>query len=332
MDTENKFFLVDDACHGQRLDRALAILAPDVSRARWQAMIANHQISIHDQIVTDAAQKVRQGQQITAVILPPAPAEPSPVAMDLHVVYEDDDLLVIDKPAGMVVHPGAGHQDETLVHGLLAHCGDSLSGIGGVARPGIVHRLDKDTSGLIVIAKHDAAHKALSAQFADRSLSRIYLALVWGRPMPPAGRIDTLIGRDTQNRQKMSVVNHNGKQAITEYRVVQSSPHLVGDKIPVASLMECRLQTGRTHQIRVHMAHIGHPIFGDPAYGQITRRSPYAKIGAVPVQMNRQALHATCLYFVHPSRDEEMMFSSPLPDDMIAQMAELGISAEWHPE
>lgn len=325
IDTRN--FTVDDTCHGLRLDRGLVVLCPEWSRARWQGMIDNGQVQVDGRIISDGALKLRTGQMITAHILPPAPAEPVAQDMPLNIVYEDDALLVIDKPAGMVVHPGAGHGDQTLVNGLLAHCGDSLSGIGGVARPGIVHRLDKETSGLMVIAKHDAAHQALSAQFADRSLSRIYHAIIWGRPMPPAGRIDTLIDRDKQNRQKMTVVQHGGKQAITDYRIIASSPQLNSQKIPVASLVECTLQTGRTHQIRVHMAHLGHPILGDPAYGQTSRRSPYAKIGAVPVMIKRQALHAVSLYFIHPDTGDEMIFESPLADDIIAQMADLDIAS-----
>ena len=321
----NKNFVVDETINGVRLDKALAQLGPDISRAHWQRLIQDGQVSINQTIITDIAFKARTDQQIAVIIPPPKPAQPMAQPLPLGIVYEDDHLLVIDKPAGLVVHPGAGNGDKTLVNGLLAHCGDSLSGIGGVARPGIVHRLDKDTSGLMVVAKHDVAHQALSNQFADRSLSRIYNALVWGRPMPPAGRIDTMIDRDNQNRQKMAVVKQHGKQAITDYRVLASSSQMAAEKVPLASIGECRLQTGRTHQIRVHMAHIGHPILGDTSYGQPTRRSPYAKIGAAPVTINRQALHAVCLFFVHPVTAEEMTFKSPIADDMIAQMIDFDI-------
>ena len=325
MTTENKNFIIDDALGGIRLDKALATLCPEISRAQWQRLILDGQVTLDNHPAKDGATKTRIGQQVDIVIPPPKPAYPQAQKMALNIVFEDEHLLVIDKPVGLVVHPGAGNSDETMVNGLLAHCGDSLSGIGGVARPGIVHRLDKDTSGLMVVAKHDAAHQALSAQFMDRSLSRVYQALVRGRPMPPSGRIDTLLGRDGQNRQKMAVVTRQGKQAITDYRVITSSPRMAAEKVPVASLIECTLQTGRTHQIRVHMAHIGHPILGDPAYGHSTRRSPYARIGVVPVIINRQALHAVSLFFVHPMTDEEMVFDSPLADDIIAQMVDLDI-------
>jgi 23S rRNA pseudouridine1911/1915/1917 synthase len=242
---------------------------------------------------------------ITVDVPPAAPALPVPQTIPLDIVYEDEFLLVIDKPAGLVVHPGAGNEDGTLVNALLAHCGEQLSGIGGVRRPGIVHRLDKDTSGLMVAAKTDAAHRGLSAQLSDRSLSRTYRAIVWGKPVPPAGRIDAPIGRSPNNRRKMAVLRNGGRDAVTLYSTVTQ----VGAK---ASLIECKLMTGRTHQIRVHMAHLGHPLVGDPLYGRARGD------GSALARFPRQALHATAIAFVHPIDGREMSFTSTPPADFRA--------------
>ncbi|MGH6802389.1 MAG: RluA family pseudouridine synthase, partial [Methyloceanibacter sp.] len=236
-----------------------------------------------------------------------------------NVVYEDDTLIVIDKPAGFVVHPGAGHAAGTLVNALIAHCGMSLSGIGGVARPGIVHRLDKDTSGLMVVAKTDQAHRALAAQFADHGrtgeLERGYLALVWGAPSRPYGTIDAAIGRHPTSRTKMAVLPAKGREAVTHWRVVET----FGRKdAPIASLIECTLETGRTHQVRVHLAHIGHPLIGDPLYGQgfksKLRKLPEPLRGKLA--LDRQALHAARLAFAHPVTGTLLKFNSPLPADL----------------
>jgi 23S rRNA pseudouridine1911/1915/1917 synthase len=300
----------------QRLDKALATLAvlqePGLSRARVQALLAAGHLFLDKTPVTDASKKVNAGDVYTLVLPPPEKAEPEAQKMKLTIVYEDDDVIVIDKPVGLVVHPAPGNRDKTLVNALLAHCGDSLSGIGGVARPGIVHRLDKDTSGLIVVAKHDAAHHALAAQFADRSLSRTYHALVWGVPTAPKGSIEAPIGRSAKDRKKMAVMT-KGKPALTHYRVIEN--------FGVASLVECTLATGRTHQIRVHMAHIKHPLVGDKNYGgrffrvakNKTTRDNYAdSLREFP----RQALHAVGLKFIHPRTGKSVKFSSKLPQDM----------------
>lgn len=292
---------------GERLDKALTALLPDLSRARLQALLAEGQVADGaGQPVTEAKRKVRAGEGYTVTIPPPVPAIPEGQAIPLDVVYEDDDLIVIDKPQGLVVHPAAGNADGTLVNALLAHCKGSLSGIGGVERPGIVHRLDKDTSGLMVAAKHDIAHRGLARQFEDHSIDRAYRALVWGVPRPAAGEITGAIGRDPRNRKKMAVrPDGSGKWAKTFYTVLER----FGDR---AALVECRLATGRTHQIRVHMASIGHPIIGDPLYGGRRGRT-----AGLPPELKsplndckNQALHACILGFTHPVTEDRLSFSS----------------------
>ncbi len=247
--------------------------------------------------ITDAARKVKLTEVYTILVPPPAPLGLVATAAPLRIVFEDADFLVIDKPPGMAVHPGPGHTDDTLVNALLAHCGDSLSGIGGVMRPGIVHRIDKDTSGLLVVAKNDAAHKGLAAQLAARTLKRQYLAVVKGHPRPHAGTIDAPIARSPANRKKMAVVA-SGRAAVTHYHTEET--------LEGTALLRCILETGRTHQIRVHLSHIGHPLVGDPVYGR------KGKVFDFP----RQALHATALALLHPATGEKMEFASPLPEDM----------------
>ena len=298
---------------GQRLDKWLSARLPDLSRTRIKTLIEQGQVTSAGATIADASAKVKAGQDFALTVPPDAPAEPEAQEIALAVVYEDDDLIVIDKPAGMVVHPAPGSPDQTLVNALLAHCGESLSGIGGVRRPGIVHRIDKDTSGLLVVAKNDRAHHALSQQFADHSLERAYKALVWGMPNPPLGEIEGAIGRSPQDRKKMAIVSHGGKHAHTRYRTIR--PFAGG----VASLVECRLSTGRTHQIRVHMTSIGHPLVGDQTYG----RSRAAKLRAIPeiarqglATFPRQALHAYLLGFTHPATGEVIRFQSELPKDI----------------
>ncbi len=269
---------------------------------------------------------MKPGASIRVVIPEAAAAEPRPEAMDLAVIHEDKDLIVIDKPAGLVVHPGAGNVSGTLVNALIAHCGDSLSGIGGVRRPGIVHRLDKDTSGLIVVAKNDKAHQALAEQFAahgrDGRLERSYLAIVWGVPERRVGTISAAIDRSTANRQKMAVSGSAAaRHAVTHYEVLENfgTP-------PLASLVRCRLETGRTHQIRLHMAHIGHPLLGDPVYGAGFRASARKLSPASQTALaalDRQALHATTLGFEHPSSGRPMAFESPAPDDFATLLTAL---------
>ena len=247
---------IPPALDRQRLDKALVALYPSFSRARLQALIAAGYVTRDAQPVTDVNRKVKTGEIYTLTPPPPEPAEPKAESIPLTIVFEDADLLVLDKPAGVVVHPAPGHRDGTLVNALLAHCGASLSGIGGVARPGIVHRLDKDTSGLMIVAKNDHAHQELSKQFADRTLSRTYHALVKGVPTPPAGSIDRPIGRHPQDRKKMAVLS-KGRPALTHYKTLETFDK---NGKPFASLIECKLATGRTHQIRVHLAHLKHPV------------------------------------------------------------------------
>jgi 23S rRNA pseudouridine1911/1915/1917 synthase len=297
---------------GARLDRALQRQLPELSRTRIKQLILDGRVAFAAAPQRDPAQRAIAGAEI-AVILP-EPEDMSIAAQDipLDIRFEDEHLIVIDKPAGLVVHPAPGNPEGTLVNALLAHCGDSLAGVGGVRRPGIVHRLDKDTSGLLVVAKTDAAHHALSRDFAARSIERAYAALVWGVPMPPAGEIAGNIGRSPVNRKKMAVVDDaRGKAAITRYRVERR----FGD---AAALVECRLLTGRTHQIRVHLAHIGHALIGDPVYGSrggrgIARAGP---AGVEVARFPRQALHARLLGFVHPATGEQLRFESPVPTDM----------------
>ena len=296
---------IPENLHGIRLDKALAILVPELSRTRIKALILGDNVQLNDVIVTDPSQKVSQSQSITIEVPPILDANPVAQDIPLDILYEDNDVIVINKPAGMVVHPAPGNSSNTLVNALLGHCKDSLSGIGGVKRPGIVHRLDKDTSGLMVVAKNDHAHKMLSSQFADRSLSRVYYAIVWGLPSPTSGTIEGNIGRSPNNRQKMAMVAYGGRTAVTHYRVVQ--PFGVE-----ASLVECTLETGRTHQIRVHMTSINHAIIGDTTYG--THRARYKDIKSV---IHRQALHAKRIKFIHPTTNKLMEFESDLPEDML---------------
>ncbi|MFO0994233.1 MAG: RluA family pseudouridine synthase [Hyphomicrobiales bacterium] len=315
---------VDAEKSGERLDRFLAGAFPETSRARFQALIAEGHVAVEGQPVRETRRKLKPGETV-AVELPAAkPAEPRAEAIDLDIVYEDDDLIVIDKPAGLVVHPAAGHDSGTLVNALLAHCGDSLSGIGGIKRPGIVHRLDKETSGLMVIAKTDRAHQGLSEQFAshgrDGRLEREYLAIVWRIPERPRGTIDAPLARSSHNRQKIAVSKSSAaRTAITHYEIEEQ----FGD---VASLIRCRLETGRTHQIRVHLAHIGHPVLGDPAYGKgfsASRSGLTEQARDALAALDRQALHATVLGFDHPLTGKHLRFERAPPADMQMLLASL---------
>lgn len=317
-------FEVATADSGQRLDRFLAARPKaqeaGLSRTRLKSLLACGAVSIDGQRAEDAAAKVRAGQKI--LIRVPALQDPLPrgESMPLTIRFEDEHLIVIDKPAGLVVHPAPGHAAGTLVNGLIAHCGADLSGIGGVRRPGIVHRLDKDTSGLLVIAKSDAAHQGLAALFADHgrslSLTREYLAFVWGVPERPAGTIAAPIARHKVEREKMTVARE-GREAITRWRLCETYAGAAG--APVASLLSCSLETGRTHQIRVHLAHIGHPLLGDPLYGR-GFKTKAALLGA-PAQaelagLTRQALHAATLGFAHPINGKACRFESALPPEL----------------
>ena len=317
--------LADDVTP-ERLDRALARAFPDVSRARLQELIRTGQVTRNGTVVLDLSVKVGPGTEL-AVTIPTAIAPtPRGETQDLVVVYEDDDLIVIDKPAGLVVHPAPGHDSGTLVNGLIAHCGDSLSGIGGVRRPGIVHRLDKDTSGLLVVAKNDRAHKGLTEQFADHGrtgpLERVYRALVWGVPEPRVGTIDAFLARSIRNREKIAVVRaETGREAITHYHVEEAL-----DAVGLVALVRCELETGRTHQIRVHMSHRGHPLLGDAVYGSAFKTKA-SRLGdearAALLSLGRQALHASVLGFAHPRTGETLHFESPLPPEMAALLTAL---------
>jgi 23S rRNA pseudouridine1911/1915/1917 synthase len=303
-----------------RLDAWLAGQLPDLGRNRAKRLILDGHVAIGGRTIVEAKRAVKPGETVAVDLPPPLPAEPEAEAIPLAVVYEDDQLIVIDKPAGLVVHPAAGNRTGTLVNALIAHCGDSLSGIGGVARPGIVHRLDKDTSGLMVAAKTDRAHRALAAQFADHGrtgpLVRGYLAVVWGSPSRSSGAIDAALGRSTRNREKIEIKRSGGREAITHYEVAER----FGPKAaPVAALVECRLETGRTHQIRVHLASIGHPVIGDRLYGSgfATKASMLPEPArTVAAGFPRQALHAYLLGFEHPETRAEMAFESELPADI----------------
>ncbi len=302
---------------GQRLDKALAEAVSTLSRARIQALIAEGAVSLNGVVLTNGSSKAAAG--LYAIAVPPvASATPLPQAIPLTVLYEDADLIVIDKPAGMAAHPAPGTPDGTLVNALLHHCGDTLSGIGGVARPGIVHRLDKDTSGVMVAAKSDRAHAGLSKLFAAHDIERTYIALTRGAPSPERGRIETQIGRSSSDRKKMAVLKAGGRNAITDY-VVQARyavPAKAG-AAPLAARVACTLHTGRTHQIRVHMASKGSPILGDAVYGS---GSPATSVRAAVAEagLTRQALHAAVLGFIHPVTGETLRFETALPADMLA--------------
>lgn len=306
---------VPDEDHGGRLDKVLAAHVALLSRARIQALIGAGHVTAAGKVADDASARVRAGDVFEIAVPPAVEATPRPQDIALDIVYEDADLLVINKSADMVVHPAAGNHDGTLVNALLAHCGEQLSGIGGVRRPGIVHRLDKETTGLMVVAKNDAAHQGLSEQLSSRTLKRVYQAIVWGLPAPAAGRVETLIGRSKTNRQKMAVLQTGGKEAVTDYKMLENYGM-------TASLVECRLQTGRTHQIRVHMAHIGHWLVGDPVYGKASARKflrlnkeDETLTGAL-LDFPRQALHAAALEFIHPISENRVALTAPLPPDM----------------
>jgi 23S rRNA pseudouridine1911/1915/1917 synthase len=298
-----------------RVDKVLADLLPEMSRARVQALIAQGRVSRDGSAVTDASAKAQAGDY-RLEIPPPAAAEPIPEAIPLKVLYEDPYLIVVEKPAGMAVHPAPGSEKGTLVNALLHHCGASLSGIGGVARPGIVHRIDKDTSGIVVAAKTDAAHQGLSALFAAHDIDRLYIALTRGAPRDAKGAakgtIEGAIGRSSADRKKMALLKSGGRHAITHYAVER----VFGPKEkPLAARVACTLETGRTHQIRVHLASVGAPCLGDPAYGS---GPPAEKVRAAIAEagLRRQALHAAVLGFRHPITGEVLRFESPLPPDM----------------
>lgn len=301
---------------GHRADKAIAALCEDLSRTRIQTLIGEGSILLNHEVLSDASVKLAEGDEVVVDVPPAVAADPPAENIKLDIVYEDDDLLVINKAAGMVVHPGAGNYTGTLVNALLYHCGDSLSGIGGVARPGIVHRLDKDTSGLMIVAKNDSTHRHLTAQLSERSLSRVYHAIVLGVPVPPLGKVDLPIGRHPSNRMKMAVRRRGGgRAAVTHYSVQKN----FGGAF---ALVECVLETGRTHQIRVHMEAAGHPLIGDQLYGPqdtavkaALRRLGIEKKADEVLAFGRQALHAAAIKFIHPGSGEELFFEADPPND-----------------
>ncbi|MCJ2177278.1 RluA family pseudouridine synthase [Novosphingobium album (ex Hu et al. 2023)] len=297
---------------GGRLDKALAE-ASGLSRERVKALMGEGRVSLAGKRASQASFKAEPGTPFAITVPEAAPAEAVAQDIPLQVVFEDEHLIVVDKPAGLVVHPAAGNLDGTLVNALLHHCRGQLSGIGGVARPGIVHRIDKDTSGLLVVAKTDRAHEVLAAQFADHSIERAYNAVVGGRPIPASGTVTGAIARSNTNRKKMALVEDGrGKHAVTHFRTLEL--------LKGATLIECRLETGRTHQVRVHMSSIGHALLGDPVYG----RTPSAIRPILQrLEFSRQALHAAELGFIHPVKGEKVHFVSPIPDDMRTLIDEL---------
>ena len=318
MDDGPRRLLVDEAGAGARLDAWLSGAVPELSRSRVQGLIADGHVLLEGARARPSS-RLRTGQEVTLVIPAPTPAEPRAEAIALHVVHEDDDLIVVDKPAGLVVHPGAGTAGGTLVNALLHHA-KNLSGVGGVLRPGIVHRLDKGTSGLLVVAKHDAAHRSLVEQFAGRTVEKEYLALVLGVPRAKEGTVNAPIGRDPRDRKRMSVKATRGREARSSWRVEEA--------FDGSALLRVRIHTGRTHQIRVHLASLGHPVAGDATYGGgRTASSRSAAARAALLSLDRPALHAARLGFDHPRTGERLVFESPLPADLESIVARLRSAA-----
>jgi 23S rRNA pseudouridine1911/1915/1917 synthase len=300
--------LIDSEHAGQRLDRFLNGEVSSLSRTRIKALIESGCAAIDGKTIEDPNFRVKPDTKLTLNIPEPIEDQLEPQSIALDILYEDEELLVLNKPAGLVVHPGAGNPDKTLVNALLAHCGDSLRGIGGVKRPGIVHRIDKDTSGLMIVAKTDVAHKKISEQFSAHTIERRYDALIWGVPSPLSDTIHGAIGRSSRNRKKMAVVERGGKDATTHYQVIASYGML-------ACHVSCELETGRTHQIRVHMTNLGHGLIGDQLYGRGTRRGIPEPVSGAVREFKRQALHAATLGFTHPTSNQDLRFEISPPED-----------------
>jgi len=328
---ETRVAIAPAGAAGERVDVWLVSVWPDLSRSRIQGLIGAGKLTADGSAVAFAKEKTRAGARYALTLPPPEPAAPEPESIPLSILYEDADLIVIDKAAGMAVHPAPGSMRGTLVNALLAHCADSLSGIGGVARPGIVHRIDKDTTGLIVVAKNDGAHRGLAKLFARHDLERVYYAITRGAPQPRVGTLDNRLVRSNDDRRKFVVVRDPesgaGKHAVTQYWTIESFGQQEGASAghPAAALIECRLQTGRTHQIRAHLAHAGAPLIGDPLYGKqraLKAVGPLAsEADAAARDFPRQALHAAVLGFVHPITGAALRFVSPMPADMAALLS-----------
>lgn len=311
----NYNFVVDENFDQKRIDQVVAQQYPKISRSKVSKIIKTELLKLNGEVLKDPSHKVKSGDQIEFENLKEETINLIPKKMDLNIIFEDQDIIIIDKPIGMVVHPGAGNYEDTMVNGLLYHCKNNLSGMNGEDRPGIVHRIDKDTSGLLVVAKNDQAHAFIAKQFEEHSIKRSYLVFVYGILRPLHGKIETLIGRNKTNRQKMSADVIRGKDATTNYETLEV---FKGNKIPDISLVKCILGTGRTHQIRVHMSHKGNPILGDQTYGKKIKkiRGIDQEFEEILKSLKRQALHAHTLGFIHPTTNEEVFFASELPDDL----------------
>ena len=311
----NYSFKVNEDFNNKRIDQVVANQYPKISRTKVNKIIKNNLLKLNGKIFNDPSAKIKLGDQIEFISLQEESIDLVPKKMDLKIIFEDEDIIIIDKPVGMVVHPGAGNFENTMVNGLLYHCKNKLSGINGEDRPGIVHRIDKDTSGLLVVAKNDQAHSFIAKQFEEHTIKRSYLVFVHGIIRPLHGRIETLIGRNKTNRQKMSADVAKGKEAITNYETLEV---FKGSKILDISLVKCVLETGRTHQIRVHMSHKGNPILGDQTYGKKIKklRGVDQEFEDILKSLKRQALHAHTLGFVHPKTNENVFYASELPEDL----------------
>ena len=312
---KNINFIVKETENNLRLDLIINKREKLISRTRIKNLILKDKLMVNNKIINSPSKKVLTGDEINLQIPKPQEASLKPYDFKLKIIYEDEDLLVIDKPAGIIMHPGAGNYDETIVNALMHYNKDSLSTIGDELRPGIVHRIDKDTSGLIVIAKNNITHENLSHQFSEHTITRVYQLLIWGKLRPSSGKIDTFITRSSKNRQMMEVSSSKGKRAITNYKTIEIFEN---DKTPTLSLVECRLETGRTHQIRVHMTHMGNSIMGDGKY-----KKKYKKLKNIDTslenliyKLERQFLHAQTLGFIHPKTNKEMIFTSILPQEL----------------
>ena len=311
----NYSFIVNEDFNNKRIDQVVANQYPKISRTKVNKIIKNKLLKLNGKTFNDPSAKVKLGDQIEFINLQEESVDLVPKKMDLKIIFEDEDIIIIDKPIGMVVHPGAGNFENTMVNGLLYHCKNKLSGISGEDRPGIVHRIDKDTSGLLVVAKNDQAHSFIAKQFEEHTIKRSYLVFVHGILRPLHGRIETLIGRNKTNRQKMSADVAKGKEAITNYETLEV---FKGSKILDISLVKCVLETGRTHQIRVHMSHKGNPILGDQTYGKKIKklRGVDQEFEDILKSLKRQALHAHTLGFVHPKTNQDVFYASELPEDL----------------